>query len=45
LSRYTIFSYLKEIRHGGEAGTRPPRAAGRPESAVRTTGRSSGGKR
>jgi len=29
LSRYTIFSYLKEIRHGDEAGERRPRAAGR----------------
>jgi predicted transcriptional regulator YheO len=31
LSRYTIFSYLKEIRRGDEDGTRPARAAaGRP---------------
>jgi len=29
LSRYTIFSYLKEIRHADEAGERPLRAAGR----------------
>jgi len=29
LSRYTIFSYLKEIRHGNAAGGRRLRAAGR----------------
>jgi predicted transcriptional regulator YheO len=29
LSRYTIFSYLKEIRHGDAAGERRLRAAGR----------------
>jgi predicted transcriptional regulator YheO len=29
LSRYTIFSYLKEIRRGDAAGARPLRAAGR----------------
>ena len=43
LSRYTIFSYLKEIRHGDVAGERPLRAADRPASAVRTDGRSTGG--
>ena len=45
LSRYTIFSYLKEIRHGDEAGARPLRAADGPASAVRAARRSSGGKR
>jgi predicted transcriptional regulator YheO len=29
LSRYTIFSYLKEIRHGDETGERRQRTAGR----------------
>ncbi len=29
LSRYTIFSYLKEIRHGNETGERRQRTAGR----------------
>ena len=29
LSRYTIFSYLKEIRHGDENGQGPRAAAGR----------------
>ena len=45
LSRYTIFSYLKEIRHGDVAGGRPPRATARPASAVRASGRAAGGKK
>ncbi|MEI6452350.1 MAG: helix-turn-helix domain-containing protein, partial [Actinomycetes bacterium] len=43
LSRYTIFSYLKEIRHGDVAGVHPPHAAAQSESALRATGRSTGG--
>jgi predicted transcriptional regulator YheO len=34
LSRYTIFSYLKEIRHGSATGARAPRAAGRASGGV-----------
>jgi predicted transcriptional regulator YheO len=45
LSRYTIFSYLKEIRHGDAAGGRPLRGVDRPASPVRATGRSSGGRK
>jgi len=45
LSRYTIFSYLKEIRHGDEPGARPLRAAPGPASAVRADDRSPGGKK
>ena len=44
LSRYTIFSYLKEIRHGDVAGGRTLRATERPASAARAAGRSSGGR-
>jgi predicted transcriptional regulator YheO len=45
LSRYTIFSYLKEIRHGDEEAPRPPGATGRTASATRPAGRASGGKK
>ena len=44
LSRYTIFSYLKEIRHGDVAGAGQP-PADRPQSAVRVADRPSGGKK
>jgi predicted transcriptional regulator YheO len=43
LSRYTIFSYLKEIRHGDVAGGRPLRANDRPASSVQVAGHSPGG--
>jgi predicted transcriptional regulator YheO len=43
LSRYTIFSYLKEIRHGDHEAPRALRAAERPASAVSEAGRSCGG--
>ena len=45
LSRYTIFSYLKEIRHNDAIGSRALRAAARPANAVRAAGRSTGGKK
>jgi len=45
LSRYTIFSYLKEIRRGDEAGARTLRAGKRPAEAVRATGGPAGGKK
>jgi predicted transcriptional regulator YheO len=45
LSRYTIFSYLKEIRHGDDETPRPPGAPGQPASVTRPAGRASGGKR
>jgi len=44
LSRYTIFSYLKEIRHGDEAGGRTSRATERPAGHARAAGRSSEGR-
>ena len=42
LSRYTIFSYLKEIRHGDENGVRPPRAGGRADASAAPAERASG---
>jgi hypothetical protein len=45
LSRYTIFAYLKEIRHGDEAGVTSEAGARGADPAVAASGRPARGKR